>query len=258
MPLGLAQQADASGALAASSAEIAAKLRAELAQIRAELPNRVAKAVVAALAEQSRQTAVEAARKEETLQQRRYGATPEEIAQRNGLRMNGTHELVCEPCEKFGVSRRQQAGVFSTDQLVATLRQSVLTHLDSPGHALAVAKERQLQQAVLRSHQSGINVGRAIYYGVKEGLSYRAAERTLVLLEESGCHIGTMNHGRDFAAKYVSSIYVVMQSRLHVYLDKPLPHLGNRKCSIAFCADKSTELRRTGQILGGLIMVLPA
>lgn len=100
-----------------------------------------------------------------------------------------------------------------------------------------------------------LNVGRAVYFDTKEALSYYAYERVLVLLSRCGVSIGTLNHSRKFAAEFVVSLEAAMVNLTALYLDTPAPELGGRKRAVAFCADKSTELRRQGQVLGAICMV---
>ena len=53
----------------------------------------------------------------------------------------------------------------------------------------------------------------------------------------------------------MSALHSTIAGRLQRWLDAPDPILGGRKRPLAFNADKSTEQRRTGQILGLIVMV---
>ena len=134
---------------AAASPALVEKLLAENAALRKELhaalaamPEAVAKAVVAAQAEAGASAA------EECEVVRLRAQTHGELAKRAGLKLYA-EELVCEPCEKYGMHRKHRTGVFSRKQLMPELRKTIARHLGEAAHQA----RRRAQQPVWRAQR---------------------------------------------------------------------------------------------------------
>ena len=217
------------------------------------LPQAVSKAVVAALDEREKKA------REVTGLARLKGDTWGELADNNGLivRRGDTDEetqLVCRVCAAHGSHLHTDVGMFNATQRFADLRRAVYRHVSRPTHMKCAATAAQLKADEKRQQATGMAIGRAAYYLINEAASYYAYERLLLLLSLCGVNVGTLNHSRKFAADLVPAFHSAMGARLQKWLDEDVAVLGGRKRPFAFNADKSTELRRTGQILGMIVM----
>ena len=234
--------------LAAARTELGA-LRAQVTKAEESLPLRTAAAVIAAqkaAIEEAADAAAAAAVK---------GNNIDAVVESCNLVRDGP-DLVCKACEgRAGARGVNMPGVFSAGQALPTLKRAIARHLGSEGHARAARAAAAELRHARRRRDAAMSVARTAYSIVKEGASYVAFERSLVLQNANGADLGTLNHSRMFASNMVSAIFKAVQSRMSVWLDTPQPVLGGRKPRFAITADKSTELRRTGQILGALAFV---
>ena len=167
-----------------------------------------------------------------------------ELAEKNGLAARRMDEddddervmLVCEPCagQRGLLAGKNQAGVFSGQQPLPNLRKAVDTHIRSRAHRRCLDNAEAEKAQEKRRHNAGMNVGRAVYYGITEAASYLAFERLLLLLHVCGVFIGTLNHSRKFAATYVTDLHAAMSARLKKWLNEPQAVTGGRKRTVAF------------------------
>ena len=249
--------APAPGLVAAIVAGISALLRgfvAPLTSSLASLPRAVASAVVAALNERDNKA------REAAGLARIKGDSWGELAEKNNLAIrrgatDADTRLVCLACEAHCPSLQTDPGVFGVSQRLCDLRKAVHRHFACPTHAKSTNIAAQLKAAEKQQHASGMAVGRAIFFELKEANSYYSFERLLMLLSQCGVYVGTLNHSRKFAADFVVALYSAMVKRVRCWLNEPDPALGGRLRVVAFNADKSTELRQTGQILALIVMV---
>eukprot|EP00918_Siedleckia_nematoides_P047487 GHVU01103992.1.p1 GENE.GHVU01103992.1~~GHVU01103992.1.p1 ORF type:complete len:659 (-),score=80.50 GHVU01103992.1:1534-3510(-) len=216
----------------------------------AQLPQKAAAAFQAAEAQKAQEKEIARIR----------GVNVEDIAERNGLTLNAESlQLRCEPCCKWGAGMRTPdgaaiQGIFSTAQPLYELKKSIGRHYNRGSHSACVERAAQEADAAVRRRTQGMANGRAVYSVVKEGASYQSYERLLMLLHLNGVHIGSLNHGRKFCAGFVRAIREVVEEDIRTFLDTPCPVIGGRKRSIALVADKSTNLRQTGQLAAAIVL----
>ena len=185
------------------------------------------------------------------------GATVKEIAEKNNLTLGEMGaQLACVPCVRNGNHTLKAAGLFQClDRPLPIVRQVLARHFDSAGHKRCVAIVAQEEAQRKLQHKTAEAIGRAAYNVFKEGCSYYSFERNLLLLDLSGVNIGTLNHSREFISSFLDPLHDACMARTRNFLDRPSEVLGGRKRGIAFNADKSTELRRTGQLLGAIMLL---
>jgi hypothetical protein len=104
-----------------------------------------------------------------------------------------------------------------------------------------------------RRARVGLSVGRATFQAIREGCSYLQFEEKLLNLHLSGLEIGFMNHSVRFIKGFVDSMTVVMDMRIRDHMHVVDVVIG-RKRLFAFAADKVTQLHRTRDAIGMVIM----
>ena len=180
------------------------------------------------------------------------GATATEIAAQHGFVLEyvdlGKPVLKCACC----VTRTSSArlATFDAEQPLNVLKRALIKHEETALHKKS-AKEAALEAEHQRkAAAAGYNVGRAAYFGYKENHPFRGFERQLQVLDMSGCNIGDLNHGRDFAADLLPHVYNVIKHDVRSLLQSEAPELGGRRRPFAVNADKATMGRRTGHFVG--------
>ena len=167
--------------------------------------------------------------------------------------MHGTY--VCKLCNPTVNDTLTGAGYITEAQSVYSFRRAVLDHLGTAVHS---KKAKEMGDRVHYSkgrRGAALAVGRALYFIIIEGMSYLSFERVLVLMHLCGVDIGTLNHSAWFANKMLEHLYAAVFDKLKALIDAPLPVLNGRKRPVAACADKATQLRRTGNAMGILMFV---
>ena len=263
----IAASAQAASEAAQTSAAAALASAAALQAVLAALPASVTAAVIAAHTQHVTAQGLGAQRiRDAAAMARVQGDTMQEIASKNKLELFGVGpggaaaagaRLVCIPCGKHGNHVLREAGVFdcSPGRLLHVLRGSLARHFAGPGHKQCVTIASQEEALRARRRTIAMSIGRAAYFEYKEATSFYSYERLLLLLHLNGVDIGTLNHSRKFPATFVSAVHAAIAARLKDFLDRPSEVLGGRKPGISLNADKATELRRTGQILGAVILI---
>ena len=232
---------------------MAAQLRAARADISrlksVDLPGRVAEAVL------NVQRAATQHEAREELKAKSIETLVGELHPHFALSPSGT-EVRCGVCP--GYDRRRgltEPGVFNVNQPFSQLKRSLGDHILSERHRNALdALDTDRTQASVRL-RAGLNVARAVYLRIKQGGSYLGFEDELVLLDECGSDVGTLNHSRMFAAAFVDSLYSALRERVKKLLNSPHAALGDLMPPFAVNADKATCLRHTNQIVGLLMFM---
>ena len=104
-----------------------------------------------------------------------------------------------------------------------------------------------------RRARVGLTVAREGFQKLREGCSYLQFEEKLLTLHLAGLDIGSMNHSVRFVRGFVDSMEVVMDRGIRDHIHA-VDHVTYRKRLFAFVADKVTELHRTGDAIGMMIM----
>jgi hypothetical protein len=104
-----------------------------------------------------------------------------------------------------------------------------------------------------RRTRVGLTAAREAFQTLREGCSYLQFEEKLFTLHLAGLDIGSMNHSVRFIRGFVDSMEVVMDRRIRDRIHA-VDLVTCRKRLFAFAADKATELHRTGDDIGMLIM----
>mmetsp|Transcript_12187 Transcript_12187/g.28764 ORF Transcript_12187/g.28764 Transcript_12187/m.28764 type:complete len:135 (-) Transcript_12187:75-479(-) len=89
---------------------------------------------------------------------------------------------------------------------------------------------------------------------VKEHSSYNSYERSIAQADADGVEVGTLNHSADFARKFVPSMHEAIIDgigRLLTMIDPATSRLP----AFALVADKATNSRQTGQMVGLVVMI---
>ncbi|CEO98804.1 hypothetical protein PBRA_006918 [Plasmodiophora brassicae] len=218
-----------------------------------DLPGRIARAVVDVQNQDALNKAIEESAN------RVRGKTIDEIAELNHLvRVDGA--LRCAPCDKFGSlhltpGAQGVTGIFSVDQDLKKLKYAIDRHFRKPNHRTctekAAADERYRRNRLIEA----MNVARTAYRVIFEAQSYLFFEREIAHMYVCGARVGSLNHSCKFIEKFLPALRSVMVKRMAAWIDELDPVIGNRKRPFSICADKSTELRRTGQIVGLVMLV---
>eukprot|EP00918_Siedleckia_nematoides_P099239 GHVU01217138.1.p1 GENE.GHVU01217138.1~~GHVU01217138.1.p1 ORF type:complete len:387 (+),score=30.29 GHVU01217138.1:627-1787(+) len=187
------------------------------------------------------------------------GNRVEEIAEAHDLAvLPESKQLRCRPCAQYGgnhyIANSHVEGVFKMDQPLPALKRSVARHLLEAGHQRAVKQAKQVQASAQRRFAQGLTNGRAVYHTLKEGNSYTSYERLLNLLSLCGVDVGTLNHSRRFCSSLARTVRSVIEEEIRSYMDKVSSVTGRKPC-VAMNADKSTNLRRTGQVVGAIALI---
>eukprot|EP00918_Siedleckia_nematoides_P057077 GHVU01124525.1.p1 GENE.GHVU01124525.1~~GHVU01124525.1.p1 ORF type:complete len:474 (+),score=47.61 GHVU01124525.1:520-1941(+) len=221
------------------------------------LLNQLPRVIVEALLKAQDEKAVEQAQKGE--EQRIRGNNAEEVAAAHGLDvLHESRQLRCRVCARHGAVRftagGNAEGVFNVDQRLGVLKRAVLRHLTQAGHQGAVKKAAQIKASEKRLRAQGMSNGRVIYFILKEGHSYASYERAVHLMALCGVNVGTLNHSRNFCHDFGRALGGVILERIKRFLDT-VSEVTGRKPSISLNADKMTNLRRTTQAVGAVLLV---
>lgn len=92
------------------------------------------------------------------------------------------------------------------------------------------------------------------YQGLREGDSYESFTRRLVIAKSNGVEVGDINHSRAFISRFRDCCRTVVMERIATFFETEDPATG-RLPIVAVIADKVTENRRTGQLVGVIVMV---
>jgi hypothetical protein len=161
-------------------------------------------------------------------------------------------------CRNGEINLKQSIPGESGDQkrvlTLTELKKAVIRHLKSERHKFAEKLRAENEAAAKEKHDVSIAVARQAYLTVcesKSGLSY---ERLILNAFLLGVRVGVKQHGDDFFRQFVVSMHTVIVKGIAQFLRTPQPTTG--KCP-PFCivADKLTALRRTGQLVGLLVLV---
>jgi hypothetical protein len=225
--------------LAAFCALLAAFLRAvsellttQLLRFRRDMTSGVATEVVEALRREEAAKAKAAKEAEAAwLTAQVKGDTLEEIAANNNCRLEAIDEvqtdLVCIVCEQHREGGRAGMGVFKTNNL-SNLRRRLVDHMRSRHHKVCADKAAAAADRTVLRRRAGMNVGLAVYFCIKDGLSQLSFERLLLLLHMCGSFTGTVNNSRQFARSFLSHVYNAVQGHITRFLNTPQPVLGGR------------------------------
>jgi hypothetical protein len=138
---------------------------------------------------------------------------------------------------------------------VNELVKAIKKHFLSERHKFCQNIRAENQSRAKEYHNTGIAVARQAYLTVKEAKSGLFFERLILNAHLLGVRVGCKNHSDGhFFAKFVESMHTVMVRGIAHFLRTPQPSTGQRP---PFCivADKMTALRRTGQMVGMLVLV---
>ena len=164
--------------------------------------------------------------------------TEREIVDVAGLEYGTDAEQVpcirCPLCYSGG-----KQGRFTKGQGLFTLRQSVSEHLKGQHHVEAARKRSEEAIVTTRSRKIGLTVGRLGLLNLKEGMSYAAFERQVLVAHLNGVDVGTLNHSRAFIAGLCHSMFVANQQRIVQFL-KGTDRVTGQRPVFALTADKVT------------------
>ena len=211
------------------------------------LPLAVAKKVVELLqeaeAEKERKVAAAADR---AAFRRLKGDTFEELAERNGLEISDGY-LKCPDCGAQRTTQRGPAGPVGmwciTTRTFNAVKQDVVRHFKSKVHVQAKEVAAQRKKEASDRRQAAFNIMRGIYFLIKEADAHASFERVLVLLQQCGVYIGTINHSRNLVAKVLPSFRRVFERHLLEFLAEPQAVIGKRLVAVGYSADKATIKR---------------
>ena len=158
-----------------------------------------------------------------------------------------------------GTAGRKNGEIFLQDDKGApkTLQQIIKAckrHFNTTTHIWCVNHAAELQRAAKEFRGAGIAVARLVYLTIREAKSFLSYERMVLEAYLLGVQVGVKNHGKDFASKFVDSMHKVIVRGIATFLKTPQEATG---LPPPFCivADKMTALRRTGQLVGLLVLV---
>ena len=151
-------------------------------------------------------------------------------------------------------STRGELGVISAGQQLCDIKKAVLRHTTSKGHqrALTLADRRARNATAKRG--AGMAVGRCSLFRVQEKMSHKAFERLLLLNHLNGVDIGQMNHSEHFSSAMNLYLWEALLSGMREYFAAEHPALGGRRVPFSVGADKATNNRRTGQVVGAVVI----
>eukprot|EP00854_Cymbomonas_tetramitiformis_P026781 gene26781-32907_t len=156
----------------------------------------------------------------------------------------------------FPGGNRDKFGIFTLPE-GADLRpfKTVLRkHFESAAHSWCAEYDAWTQLQQSRYAKVGLILARNAYFIIREALSYLCFERLVHEDHCKGLQVGTLNHSTAFISEFMVHMHSVLKDKIVLFLDTVDPATGQRPV-YAINADKVTELRRTGQIVGMLVMV---
>ena len=165
------------------------------------------------------------------------GDTFEELAERNGLEISDGY-LKCPDCGAQRTTQRGPAGPVGmwsiTTRTFNAVKQDVVRHFKSKVHVQAKEVAAQRKKEASDRSQAAFNIMRGIYFLIKEADTHASFERVLVLLQQCGVHIGTINHSRKLVAKVLPSFRRVFERRLLAFLAEPQAVIGKRLVAVGY------------------------
>ena len=190
--------------------------------------------------------------------------TPAELCAAAGLDMQDTGGadgvlLVCKACRAYGVVARggkNMPGVIKCEdrKVNRKVRWLIHQHHATQAHHEACAAQQRATEFASRNQRAALNVGRMAYQGLREGDSYESFTRRLVIAKSNGVEVGDINHSRAFISRFRDCCRTVVMERIATFFETEDPATG-RLPIVAVIADKVTENRRTGQLVGVIVMV---
>jgi len=163
--------------------------------------------------------------------------------------------LVCVDCELYLLPRTGRGvGVFALNQRFTDVKSNVISHLESRTHADAARAAALSRKMLSLNETAGLNCARRVLQVVLEHLSYLAYERLIATAAAEGVEVGTLNHSAAFPRQFVPSMHAMIIEGVQHLLETPDPATG-RPPAFALIADKATNARQTGQMIGIIVMV---
>eukprot|EP00959_Pyramimonas_sp_CCMP1952_P120648 2522564-Pyramimonas_sp.AAC.1 len=174
--------------------------------------------------------------------------------------------ISCNTCDKVvsiapGSLKRNDkvndnSGLIRTDQPFKVLKRSVQRHLviDTHKRALNILARKADEQK--RANNTGIVLARNAFTVVREALPYTAYERLVLEDHLKGLPVGSLNHSRKLMPPLVRAMFSVTVDQFGIFLRTPIEATKSehspqgRPPPFSLVADKVTEHRRTGQIMG--------
>ncbi|KAK3244804.1 hypothetical protein CYMTET_45601 [Cymbomonas tetramitiformis] len=222
-----------------------------------DLPNLVAKAVATQLEPAAKTSASLLSVKHSV----RHCNTVEAIIETFHMTSYPADEVfVCKVCFKHsslspkqvcsGVNRKS-VGIFSSNSLLKNVKPRIITHYTSAVHEWCSEYENKQQLAITQQRAIGLTLGRLALETIVEAHSYCSYERAVLRQHLIGTRVGNLNHGRDFVRKLLPCFYNVVVRRVIAWF-RALDPATLRVTLFALNADKVTEFRRTGQVVGAI------
>ncbi|KAJ1637498.1 hypothetical protein T492DRAFT_301128 [Pavlovales sp. CCMP2436] len=145
-------------------------------------------------------------------------------------------------------------GTFSATQLLKNFRSSAKSHLLGPAHEWCVETEVRAREAKRAQLNLGLNLGRLAYTMILEADSHTRSERKVSHLQLMGLPVGDKNHDRKFVKEFTKCVEQIMRRAMLHFLGEQRPQTLHRPV-FAVNADKLTCMRRTSQMVGGIMLV---
>ena len=179
------------------------------------------------------------------------GDTVAELAALNNFDLREGFVL-CLACGAHAprLSQGRVPGMFAATRPLNDLRKDLGAHMELASHRQACEAAAQAALSVKKINAYGENVGRVVYFMLKEAMSYTSYERLLELLDGSGVDVGTLNHSRKFAAAMVPHFLTFFKRAVRAWAAKPVAIFGDRLRAFCEAADKMTAKRRTQELYG--------
>ncbi|KAK3269739.1 hypothetical protein CYMTET_21831 [Cymbomonas tetramitiformis] len=166
--------------------------------------------------------------------------------------------MVCPQCFRHSTlaprktvagRNRDIAGKFPSK--LKNIKQRVKNHFESAVHEWCTEMEAREQLEASRVQDVGMTLGRFALDTIREAMSYSSYERAVLRHYLNGGRVGNINHGRKFVTSMLKSFHHVVVERLIAWFAHTDPAT-TRPTLFALNADKATEMRRTGQVVGAL------
>ena len=194
------------------------------------------------------------------------GANFNELAVNNGFKLEAADpmdqwdhdKLFCTACCYWSKKRGQQEPQpITCNSALSKIKGRVIKHQNSAVHKLsssAWAAEVERRRA---AHDTGMILGRAAYYQLREGGSYLGFERLVQLQDMNGVDVGNLNHSEKFCRDLLPHFAACITKDISKFLSTGQELLGGELPVVALNADKATIKQRCGHIIGAL-MIDPA
>ncbi len=223
------------------------------------LPDLVAQAVVAQLHPPTSSAT------SSVTQDVRQCRTRDELIEKLGLKKYEDDGIIaCSFCFKHSLNapskicighNKEAAGKFSSTSLLKNLKPRIISHFKSAIHEWCVERENHERLEIKRTNDVGLTIARLAFETIVEARSYKSFERAILRQHLIGTRVGTLNHGRDFVRNFLRSLYHVCKERVIKFFNSVDPST-EHPILFAVNADKVTEFRRTGQLIGALAIDL--